>query len=46
MNLGNTIKEDNQISQQDRAEAMIFLCHHQHEELKIEYLKVNDPLTL
>jgi len=38
MNLGNTIKEDNQASQQDRAKAMIFLCYHLHEELKTEYL--------
>jgi hypothetical protein len=46
MNLGNTIKEDNQASQQDRAKAMIFLRHHLHEELKTKYLTVKDPLTL
>jgi len=46
MNLGNTINEDNQASQQDRAKAMIFLRHHLHEELKTEYLTVKDSLTL
>jgi hypothetical protein len=46
MNLGNTIKVDNEASQQDRAKAMIFLRHHLHEELKIEYLTVKDPLIL
>jgi hypothetical protein len=46
MNLGNTIKVDNEASQQDRAKAMIFLRHHLHEELKTEYLMVKNPLTL
>jgi hypothetical protein len=46
MNLGNTIKVDNEASQQDRAKAMIFLRHHLHEELKTEYLTVKDPLIL
>ncbi|XP_038984374.1 uncharacterized protein LOC120111398 [Phoenix dactylifera] len=46
MNLGNTIKEENQASLQDRAKAMIFLRHHLHEELKTEYLTVKDPLIL
>jgi len=46
MNLENTIKEDNQASQQDRAKAMIFFHHHLHEELKAEYLTVKDPFTL
>jgi hypothetical protein len=31
MNLVNTIKEDNQASQQDRTKAMIFICHRLHE---------------
>jgi hypothetical protein len=34
MNLGNTIKNENQASQEDRAKVMIFLCHHLHDELK------------
>jgi hypothetical protein len=34
MNLGNTIKNENQASQQDGAKAMIFLHHHLHDELK------------
>lgn len=45
-NLGNTIKEGNTASQQDRAKAMIFLRHHVHEGLKDEYLTVKDPLEL
>ncbi|KAG2662943.1 hypothetical protein I3760_16G004500 [Carya illinoinensis] len=46
MNLGDTIKERNQGSLQDRAKAMIFFRHHFHEELKTEYLTVKDPLIL
>ncbi|XP_059658745.1 uncharacterized protein LOC132305076 [Cornus florida] len=46
MNLGETIKENNNASLQDRAKSMIFLRHHLHEELKTEYLTVKDPLTL
>jgi hypothetical protein len=46
MNLGDTIKDDNKASQQDRAKTMIFLGHHLHEELKTEYLTVKDPLIL
>ena len=44
MNLGNTIKGGNIASLQDRAKALIFLCHHIDEDLKSEYLTVNDPL--
>ena len=43
-NLGETIKEGNQRSLQDRAETLIFLRHHLHEDLKVEYLTVKDPL--
>ena len=46
MNLGATIKEGNQASQQDHAKALIFLRHHLHEGLKNEYLMVKDPFTL
>jgi hypothetical protein len=46
MNLGNTIKADNETSQQHRAKAMIFFCHHLHEELKTEYFTVKNPMTL
>ncbi|XP_076907962.1 uncharacterized protein LOC143564629 [Bidens hawaiensis] len=45
-NLGETIDDDNQTSLQDKAKAMIFLRHHLHEELKREYLAVEDPLEL
>ena len=45
-NLGETIKEGNQRSLQDRAKAPIFLRHHLHEDLKIEYLTLKDPLIL
>jgi hypothetical protein len=34
INLGNTIKTENQASQQDRAKIMIFLRHHLHDEFK------------
>ena len=46
MNLGNTIKEGNTASQQDRAKTLIFLRHHIDEGLKSEYLTVKDPLIL
>ena len=46
MNLGNTIKERNTASQQDRAKALIFIRHHIDEGLKSEYLTVIDPLIL
>nr|XP_043611702.1 uncharacterized protein LOC122583351 [Erigeron canadensis] len=45
-NLGDTIKEENTTSAQDKAKAMIFLRHHIHELLKNEYLTVKDPLVL
>lgn len=44
--LGDTIKQGNKTSNQDKAKAMIFLRHHLHEGLKIEYLTVKDPLEL
>ncbi|KAJ0011139.1 hypothetical protein Pint_33290 [Pistacia integerrima] len=44
--LGDTIKEGNESSNQDKAKAMIFLRHHLHEGLKTEYLTVKYPLTL
>ena len=46
MNLGNTIKQGNTTSQQDRAKALIFLRHHIDEGLKSEYLTIKDPLIL
>ena len=46
MNLGETIKEGNEESQQDYAKTLIFLRHHFHEDLKNEYLTVKDPFTL
>ena len=46
MNLGETIKEGNEDSQQDCPKALIFLSHHLHEDLKNEYLTVKDPFTL
>ncbi|XP_059668793.1 uncharacterized protein LOC132313873 [Cornus florida] len=44
MGLGDTIKEDNEASLQDKANAMIFLRRHISEELKTEYLTERDPL--
>ncbi|XP_017970428.1 PREDICTED: uncharacterized protein LOC108660679 [Theobroma cacao] len=46
MGLGDTIKEENKASNQDKAKAMIFLRHHLHEGLKIEYLTIKDPVDL
>ena len=46
MNLGNTLKEGNQASLQDRTKSLIFLPHHLHEDLKNEYITVKDPLSL
>ena len=46
MNLGERIKEENTISSQEKAKIMIFLRHHLHEGLKIEYLIVKDPYKL
>ena len=46
MNIGNTIKEGNTASQQDRTKALIFLRYHIDEGLKCEYLTIKDPLIL
>ena len=46
MNLGETIKEGNTTSSQEKAKVMIFLRHRLHEGLKIEYLTVKDPYKL
>ena len=45
-NLGETIKETNSASLQDRAKTLIFLRHHLDESLKNEYLTVKDLLVL
>ncbi|XP_017620920.2 uncharacterized protein LOC108465116 [Gossypium arboreum] len=44
--LGNTIVENKEASNQDKAKAMIFIRHHLHEGLKVEYITVKDPLEL
>ncbi|XP_074310131.1 uncharacterized protein LOC141645843 [Silene latifolia] len=44
--LGETIKENNTTSSQDKAKAMIFLRHHLNGGLKVEYLTVKDPQVL
>ncbi|XP_073128547.1 uncharacterized protein [Henckelia pumila] len=46
MNLGNTIKEGNEMSQQDHEKALIFLRHHLNDGLKIEYLTVKESQEL
>ncbi|XP_073137986.1 uncharacterized protein [Henckelia pumila] len=43
MGIGNTIKDENNESPQNRAKAMIFLRHYLHDGLKIEYLTIKDP---
>jgi hypothetical protein len=45
-NLGDTIKDENKVSPQKKAKAMIFLRHHLYEDLKTEYLMVKDSLEL
>jgi hypothetical protein len=45
-NLGDTIKNKNKNSPQEKTKAMIFLRHYLHEDLKTEYLTVKDPLKL
>ncbi|KAH1098427.1 hypothetical protein J1N35_015348, partial [Gossypium stocksii] len=44
--LGNTILVDEEPSNQDNATAMIFICHHLHERLKVKYFIVKDPIVL
>ena len=46
MTLGDTIKDGNKTSQQDKAKALIFIRHHLNEELKTEYLMEKGPLVL
>ncbi|XP_073130259.1 uncharacterized protein [Henckelia pumila] len=46
MSIGDTIKVENEESLQNRAKAMIFLRHHLHDGLKIEYLTIKDPFDL
>jgi len=43
MDLGDTIEDDNEAFNQNNTKTMIFLRHHLHEELKIEYLIIKDP---
>ncbi len=44
--LGETIKEGNNATTQEKAKAMIFLRRHLDEGLKSEYLTVKDPFIL
>jgi hypothetical protein len=43
---GDTIKEGNKTTEQQKAKAMIFLRHHLHKDLKNEYLTIEDPKDL
>ncbi|CAN6712374.1 unnamed protein product [Malus baccata var. baccata] len=45
-NLGETIKEGNSASSEDRAKAMIFIRCHLDEGLKCKYITVKDPVSL
>ncbi|XP_068319499.1 uncharacterized protein [Pyrus communis] len=45
-NLGETIKEENNASSQDRVKTMIFIRHHLDEELKSKYLMIKNLLAL
>ncbi|KAI9382171.1 hypothetical protein POPTR_014G097450v4, partial [Populus trichocarpa] len=42
MNLGETIKEENNTSLQDRAKAMIFIRQYLHKVLKVENLNIKE----
>ena len=44
--LRNVILTGKEVSNQDMTKIIIFLLHHLHEELKVEYLTVKDPLEL
>ncbi|XP_027108616.1 uncharacterized protein [Coffea arabica] len=46
MDLGNTIVDENDALNQDRAKVIIFFRRHLDERLKVEYLTVKDPLVL
>ncbi|XP_051140149.1 uncharacterized protein LOC127257731 [Andrographis paniculata] len=46
MGLENTIVRDKNSPSQDRAKAMIFLCHHIDEALKMQYVTLESPLEL
>ena len=44
--LGETIKDGNNASNQDKEKAMVILRHYLHEGLRDEYLTIKDPLVL
>ncbi|XP_074363415.1 uncharacterized protein LOC141703938 [Apium graveolens] len=44
--LGNTIKAENTSTIEENFTSIIFLRHHMHEDLKSEYLEVEDPFIL
>ncbi|KAI5330083.1 hypothetical protein L3X38_029480 [Prunus dulcis] len=44
--LGQTIVDENDVSPEENAKAMIFLRRHIHEALKNEYVVVDEPLVL
>ena len=44
--LAETIMESNECSTQEKAKAIIFIGHHLHEHLKMEYLIVKDLAIL
>ena len=46
MDLGDTIKAENNASQKDKVKVMIFLSCHLDEGLKNEYLTLKDPADL
>ena len=43
MGLVDTIKDDNEASSQNKANAIIFLRRHLHKKLKIKYLTIKYP---
>ena len=44
--LANALVEDGKATAKDKVNALIFMCHHLHDSLKVQYLMVRDPLEL
>ena len=44
--LANALVEDGEATTKDKVNALIFMRHHLHYTLKVQYLMVRDPLEL
>lgn len=43
---GDTVIEENEVSSQEKVKDVIFLHHRLNEIVKVEYLRMKDPLEL